>query len=114
WHRGLCAVCRNDPLAAAPAPRWGDAGMGAKMGTMRIRRDVMAFLAAAIVAALMPLVGTAREQATNAAGDFPGWPTRYEGRALTELPLTEREAAFVRGFPGKVGRFSDGRREIII
>ena len=45
---------------------------------------------------------------------FPGWPTHYEGRALTELPLTQRELAFVRDFPGRVGRFSDGRREIII
>ena len=45
---------------------------------------------------------------------FPGWPTHYEGRALTELALTQRELAFVRDFPGRVGRFSDGSREIII
>jgi hypothetical protein len=88
--------------------------MDAKMGTMRVRRDVVAFLVAALVAGLVPLAGTAREQATVATKDFPGWPSQHEGRALTELPLTEREASFVKGFPGQVGRFSDGRREIII
>ena len=46
--------------------------------------------------------------------NFPGWPVSYEGSELTELPLTQREAAFVQDFPGRVGRFSDGRREIII
>ena len=71
-----------------------------------------AFVLAAIAAALAPLF--ARTGDTAAAKDFPGWPTHYEGRALTELPLTQRELAFVHDFPGRVGRFTDGRREIII
>ncbi|HZN29951.1 MAG TPA: hypothetical protein VFB88_11365 [Xanthobacteraceae bacterium] len=71
-----------------------------------------AFVLAAIAAALAPLFG--RTSDTAAAKDFPGWPTHHEGRALTELPLTQRELAFVHDFPGRVGRFSDGRREIII
>ena len=70
------------------------------------------FLLAALAAALAPLF--ARTGDTAAAKDFPGWPTHYEGRALTELPLTQRELAFVHDFPGRVGRFTDGRREIII
>ena len=73
---------------------------------------IAAFLLAALAAALAPLF--ARTGDTAAAKDFPGWPTHYEGRALTELPLTQRELAFVHDFPGRVGRFSDGRREIII
>ena len=65
--------------------------------------------------ALAPLARSARDRARcRRERDFPGWPTRYEGRALIELPLTPREAAFVQDFPGRVGRFSDGRREIII
>jgi hypothetical protein len=88
------------------------------MGTIRLWREVGAFLAAALIAGLVaglaPLVGMAREQTPPGSKAFPGWPAQYEGRALTPLPLTEREAGFVRGFPGKVGRFSDGRREIII
>jgi hypothetical protein len=71
-----------------------------------------AFLLAALAAAVAPLLGSNDARATNAG--FPGWPTQYEGRPLVALPLTPRENSFVRDFPGRVGRFSDGRREIII
>jgi hypothetical protein len=79
-----------------------------------VRAGVAAFLLAALAAALAPLLGRPHAAATIAPDTFPGWPTHYEGRALTELPLTRREAGFVRDFPGRVGRFSDGRREIIV
>jgi hypothetical protein len=75
---------------------------------------IAAFLLAAFAAALAPLLHWGNDGPTAAGRDFPGWPTRYEGHALTQLPLTQREVAFVRDFPGRVGRFSDGRREIII
>jgi hypothetical protein len=75
---------------------------------------IAAVLVAAAAAALMPLVARPGGAADAAQGNFPGWPTHYEGRALTELPLTQRELVFVRDFPGRVGRFSDGRRELII
>jgi hypothetical protein len=75
---------------------------------------IAVFLLAALAAALAPLLAGGQEAAIAADRNFPGWPTHHEGRALTELPLTQREAAFVRDFPGRVGRFSDGRREIII
>jgi hypothetical protein len=71
-----------------------------------------ALVLAAAAAALAPLLD--RSKATAADAPFPGWPTHYEGRALVTLPLTPRETAFVRDFPGRVGRFSDGQREIII
>ena len=74
---------------------------------------ITAFLLAALAAAVAPLVGASSDAGAGNAG-FPGWPTDYEGRALTEMPLTPRENSFVRDFPGRVGRFSDGRREIII
>jgi hypothetical protein len=45
---------------------------------------------------------------------FPGWPEHYENKPLTALDLTEKERVFTQGFPGEVGRFSDGSREIII
>ena len=84
------------------------------MGSLRSSGPLAAFLAAALAAGLAPLVDKGSDAAMAASRDFPGWPTQYEGRELTELPLTPREAAFVRDFPGRVGRFSDGRREIII
>jgi hypothetical protein len=84
------------------------------MHQMKSRGAMAAFLLAAIAAALVPLLHRANGAAQAAGRDFPGWPTRYEGLALTQLPLTRREDAFVGDFPGRVGRFSDGRREIII
>lgn len=73
------------------------------------------FWLAVVAAVLVPFVerlgGPARAQHEDA---FPGWPAAYEGRALAPLPLTPREDTFVRDFPGRVGRFSDGRREIIV
>jgi hypothetical protein len=78
----------------------------------RLNARIAALLLAGAAAALAPLVE--RSNGATAGAPFPGWPAEYEGRALVELPLTPREAAFVQDFPGRVGRFTDGRREIII
>ncbi len=80
----------------------------------RVRLAPGIFVIAAILAALAPLrhqPGTAGAVARTA---FPGWPTHYEGRRLTPLPMTEREDAFGRDFPGRIGRFSDGWHDIIV
>ena len=50
----------------------------------------------------------------SAADGFPGWPQHFEGKALVQLPLTPREERFGEGFPGHLGRFHDGRREILL
>src|SRR3954466_11032832 len=74
------------------------------------------YLIACVIAALMPFV-SARFQTpgTGAAlSPFPGWPSTFEGRTLTLLPLSEMEKKFATGFPGRIARFSDGEREIII
>ncbi|MEF8712487.1 MAG: archaeosortase/exosortase family protein [Accumulibacter sp.] len=66
-----------------------------------------------LLAALAPLAhGVGR--AEPAAVPFPGWPTRFEGRPLTVLPLTPLENRLQQDFPGRVGRFTDGQREIIL
>ena len=82
------------------------------MRLLSVRGQVAVLLFAAAAAALVPLA--TRSGGAVASAPFPGWPTHYEGRALVELPLTSREAAFTQDFPGRVGRFSDGQREIII
>ena len=51
---------------------------------------------------------------TNVSSQFPGWPKKYEGKLLVQLELTDKEEIFVKDFPGKIGRFSDGSRELII
>jgi hypothetical protein len=38
----------------------------------------------------------------------------FAGKTLTQLPLNEMEKQFATEFPGRIARFSDGEREIII
>ena len=74
------------------------------------------FLIACALAALAPFLAARPEtSATGAAAvSFPGWPGTFSGRTLTPLPLNEMEKRFATEFPGRIARFSDGEREIII
>ncbi len=83
------------------------------MGPLNSGLAPMLFIVSALAAAVTPLVDRETATALNSEAGFPGWPSRHEGRALTELPLSAREQSFVRDFPGRIGRFSDGRRENI-
>jgi len=74
---------------------------------------VASFWLAAIAAAAAPLVSGSQGFAISKRS-FTGWPGQYEGREIREMALTRRELAFARNFPGRIGRFSDGDREIII
>jgi hypothetical protein len=82
------------------------------MRFLNARGEIAVMLLAAAAAALAPFV--TRSNGAAASAPFPGWPTHYDDHALTELPLTPRETGFTQDFPGRVGRFSDGEREIII
>lgn len=64
-------------------------------------------------AALIPFA-TKHDAAASTQRGFPGWPTELAGRPLNPLPMTAQERGFSQGFPGKISRFSDGNREIII
>ena len=75
---------------------------------------VVAIIVAAALAAAAPLWQSSPEAPRSAAHTFPGWPTHYDGQPLQQLPMTERETAFGRDFPGQIGRFTDGRREVIV
>jgi len=72
----------------------------------------IAFAGLCALAALTPLAFDSKDSGRVVAG-FPGWPTSFEGRELTPLPLTPIEERFQQNFPGRVGRFSDGEREIV-
>jgi len=80
-----------------------------------MRRTAL-YLTICLLAALMPMLPLRAKQssAANSRVAFPGWPTQLEGRPLTLLPLTERELRFSKDFPGHIGRFTDGKREVII
>lgn len=72
-----------------------------------------ALIVSLAAAALAPFAGKPPAASIPAVA-FPGWPSSFEGSLLSPLPLAEREAGFVRDFPGRVARFTDGRREIVV
>lgn len=80
-----------------------------------MRRSSLVYIVACAVAALMPFF-SAQTKSSGSSGAvlFPGWPAEFEGKTLTPLPLTEREQRFNADFPGKIGRFTDGKRELIV
>ena len=80
-----------------------------------MRRTTL-YIVACLLAALAPWLSIeSRPQGDKTFSTvFPGWPTHFEGRALTALPLSERERRFGSDFPGRIARFTDGQREVII
>ncbi len=76
-------------------------------------RGIILFLASSLAALTIPWVVDRAAIPERQAG-FDGWPDSLDGMTLQELPLTERERQFIEGFPGRIARFSDGRREYIM
>lgn len=69
------------------------------------------FVAAlAIVATGIPLLPKGRAEPAPPAA----WPSRFEGRALRPLAPGPEDARFARDFPGRIARFDDGKRQIVL
>lgn len=79
-----------------------------------MKNPILPMLGATVFAAMAPMLFASSKTPNPLTTSFPGWPNHYENKHLTALDLTEKERVFVQGFPGEVGRFSDGTREIII
>ncbi|HJY75874.1 MAG TPA: hypothetical protein VKE95_04545 [Burkholderiales bacterium] len=75
------------------------------------RKSLAPFFVACAIAAGAPLVPAPQAPAVSG---FPGWPAEFDGRTLQRLPLSPLEARFADNFPGRIGRFSDGEREVIL
>ncbi|MGE0128745.1 MAG: hypothetical protein AB7U82_11755 [Blastocatellales bacterium] len=71
------------------------------------------FIICCALAAAAPLLPVRTNTPINEAA-FPGWPATFEGCELKLLPLSPREERFAADFPGRIGRFTDGNREIIV
>jgi hypothetical protein len=69
-----------------------------------------AFLSLCGLAAFAPLKS---KQFANDPATFPPWPTEWNGEPLTAVLLDDREARFSQNFPGRIAKFTDGRRELI-
>jgi hypothetical protein len=70
------------------------------------------FLLTAALAAAVPWLALPRQPSRLPA--FPGWPATFDGRTLHPMPIGEGEKRFESEFPGRIGRFTDGSREIVI
>lgn len=76
------------------------------------RGSLHAFVACCLLAALAPWLGAAAlsEPATAA---FPGWQP-YLPAGFRELGLSRQERLFAEGFPGRIGRFGNGHKELVL
>jgi exosortase/archaeosortase family protein len=76
------------------------------------RRLMVPAVAASVIAGALVLFvagsGTSRSPVKQP------WPAMLDGVALVELPLSDMEQRFARSFPGQIGRFSWGDREVIM
>jgi hypothetical protein len=79
-----------------------------------MRVSVRVLLAVCAIVAVAPLLSTRSQSLPVTADSAPAWPTHFEGRPLRALPLGLREQRFAADFPGRIGRFTDGEREIVI
>ena len=71
-----------------------------------------AFLALCTVAGLLPAI--TNDSAVDQAVGFTGWPSEWEGEPIRDVPLSERELRFNGRFPGRIAKFTDGRRDLIL
>ena len=54
-----------------------------------MRPSSLIYIVACAIAAVLPFLAAHSEQSSRAASVFYGWPDQFEGKTLTELPLTE-------------------------
>ncbi len=76
-------------------------------------RTLIVYLVACTLAGLAPFLPP-DSTAPQTSVAFPGWPAALAGRPLESHALSAREQRFARSLSGRIGRFTDGNREIVI
>jgi hypothetical protein len=74
-------------------------------------REHALYLCVLLVSGLTPMLGLPATP-SRVAQSFPGFPAAYAH--MNELPLAEHERMFLRDFPGKLAKFSDGERHYVV
>ncbi len=74
-----------------------------------------AFVSLCMLAAVITVFHRVQGPGSQLPGDELSfeWPSEFEGCPLSRLELTPEESKFAVSFPGHVGKFSDGQREIL-
>lgn len=75
-------------------------------------KGLLLFTISCLLAATIPLLPATSGSKTSLP--FPGWPIEVVGPDVKKLPLSKREKKFEKNFPGRIGHFSDGKREMVI
>ena len=76
-------------------------------------KPLSSLLLAMLFASVAPLLAS-RAPTANTAASVPKWPHEFDGKPLTAVKLTDGERRWIGSFPGSVGRFSDGERELLM
>jgi hypothetical protein len=71
------------------------------------------FLVACVVAFAVPFITTEGGERVDTK-EIPSWPGTFEGKVLRRIDLSSLEHSFEEAFPGRIGKFTDGTRWVII
>lgn len=72
------------------------------------------FIALNLVALFIPFFFHSKTAEGVPGGRQIAWPRELEGKPLQMIELSGAEKSFLADFPGSVGRFTDGSRELIV
>jgi exosortase/archaeosortase family protein len=75
------------------------------------KRYGIGLVVVALVVAILPFLKSPSPKAA-VADNFCGWPREFEGKPLRQMEDSAALLEFSRGFPGKVGLFSDGENVV--
>lgn len=71
------------------------------------------FIFACVLATAIPWLKTSADH-KKFTPEFPGWATALDVSAMQELSHSQGELRFEKDFPGRIGKFSDGKSEYAI
>ncbi len=72
------------------------------------------FLIICLCATVAPVLRGNEKHTTHSDAQFPGWSEAINLSEVNKEPLTEREKAFEKGFPGRIARFTKAHTDIVV
>lgn len=85
-----------------------------QFATNRHQFATISFIAACAFAAALPFTQAPyHEDTARIVANGMNWPKQFEGQNLKPIKLSDTESKFSSGFPGRIAKFSDGRRTIL-